>query len=309
MHQRVDRALQVQQRGLRRRPIERNGFQPQAVALGPHPSIVKHDPVTHQHLCEPVLRARQIHPQHLARADQITQRLLLGARDPDRVQPPREQQPGQVLSVTAIVLDPVPARTRNLRRCRDNALDPTLGQLARQRVPRRARLIGDPDRPRQTRAERGRTPVLTVHPKELQLARIGIKHRRDDLRRVHVQTNEGSSLRHGWFLLCGCGPPRGYQPRGTNNTPTNTAGEPAPSTAHSGQTDTPYGLGSTTTLRVVDSSLLSRPAGLRIGPLERARMAGKPRHRFRPVDDDPADLGPHQQREPVDVGKQRAPSR
>ena len=219
-----------------------------------------------------MLSARQIHPQHLARADQITQRLLLGARDPDRVQLAGEQQPHQVLSVTAIVLDPVPARTRNLRRRRDNTLDPALGQLTRQRVPRRARLIRHPDRPRQTRAERRRTPVLPVHPKELQLTRLSIKDRRDNLRRVHVQTDEGSSLRHGWFLLCGCGPPRGYQPRGTNITPTNTMGEPAPSTAHSGRTDTPYGLGSTATLGVVASCLL--PAGALPVPGTEGRVAG-----------------------------------
>ena len=92
-------------------------------------------------------------------------------------------------------------------------------ELARQPVAGRPGLIRDPHRPRQPRAEPGRLGDLAAHREHLQLARLGVEHRRDDLRRVHIQTDEGSSLRHGWFLLCGCGPPRGCQPRGMNITP------------------------------------------------------------------------------------------
>jgi len=41
---------------------------------------------------------------------------------------------------------------------------------------------------------------------------------------VHIQTNESSSLRHGWFLLCGCGPPRGVPPARHDFTPTPARG-------------------------------------------------------------------------------------
>jgi hypothetical protein len=62
----------------------------------------------------------------------------------------------------------------------------------------------------EVRAERGRLLDLAAHRKRLQLPGLGIQDRRDDFRRVHIQADERSSLRHGWFLLCGGGPPRGW---------------------------------------------------------------------------------------------------
>ena len=161
---------------------------------------------------------------------------------PDRVQLAREQQPDEMLGVTTIGLHPVPGRARDLRRRRDHALHPPLRELAREHVPGRAGLVRDPDRPRQPSAEPGRRRVLAVHRKRPQLARLGVQHRRDDLRRVHVQTDEGSSLRHGWFLLCGCGPPRGVPPARHQLHPHEHRGGTGPSTAQAGQTDNPYGL-------------------------------------------------------------------
>jgi hypothetical protein len=94
-----------------------------------------------------------------------------------------------MLGVSAIVLDFVTGRARDLRRRRDHTLDPTLGQLARERVSGRASLIGNPDRPRQPRAKPSRVRVLAVHHKHLKLARVAVQDRRDDLRRVHVRTD------------------------------------------------------------------------------------------------------------------------
>ncbi len=50
--------------------------------------------------------AHQIHPHLLSGADQIAQRLL-GSRHPPRVQLPGQQQPGEMLGVTPIGLDPI----------------------------------------------------------------------------------------------------------------------------------------------------------------------------------------------------------
>ena len=82
----------------------------------------------------------------------------------------------------------VGGRARDLRRRRDHKLNPALDQLARECVSGRPSLIRNPNRPRQTRPERGRIRVLAVHHEHLRLAHVGIEDRRDDLRRVHVQT-------------------------------------------------------------------------------------------------------------------------
>jgi hypothetical protein len=49
---------------------------------------------------EPMPAAHQIHPQAVAGADQVAQRLLLGPGHADRVQPAGQQQPDEMLSVT-----------------------------------------------------------------------------------------------------------------------------------------------------------------------------------------------------------------
>jgi hypothetical protein len=162
-----------------------------------------------QQLGQPVSAAHQIHADGVARANQVAQRLLLGARDSNRVQLARQQQPHQVLGVAAVGLDALPRRTRDLARRRDHALHAAPPKLARQAVAGRARLIDRAHRPRQPSAQPGRLADVTADPEELQLTGLGIEHRRDDLGRVHVQTDEASSLRHGRLLLFDCGPPRG----------------------------------------------------------------------------------------------------
>jgi len=49
-----------------------------------------------------------------ARADEIAQRLFLGAADADRVQLASPQQPHQVLGVATVGLDPPARRARDL---------------------------------------------------------------------------------------------------------------------------------------------------------------------------------------------------
>ena len=187
--------------------------------VSPRAPVVEPDAVAHQHLRQPVTCAHQIQPQRLARANKITQRFLLGARDTDRVQLAGQQQPDEMLGVTPIGLDLVSGRARDLRRRSDHALHAPPRELARECVPGRSGLVRDPDRARQTGAEPGGRQHVARHRKRLQLAALSVQHRRDDLRRVHVQTDKGSSLRHGWFLLFDCGPPRGVEPRGITSPP------------------------------------------------------------------------------------------
>jgi hypothetical protein len=56
----IDHALEVDQRGLRRRPVQLHGFQPRAMSLGPRTPVIKRDTVAHQHLRQPVPSAHQI---------------------------------------------------------------------------------------------------------------------------------------------------------------------------------------------------------------------------------------------------------
>ncbi len=146
--------------------------------------------------------AHQIHPHALARADQVTQRLLLALGHPDRMQLPRQKQPDQMLGVSPVSLHPVAQPARDLRRRRHHIVHAPLGELAREPVPGRAGLIRNPYRSRQLLAERDRPLRLAAHRKapQPQLPGLGVQDRRDDLHRVHVQADEGSSLRHGWFL-------------------------------------------------------------------------------------------------------------
>jgi hypothetical protein len=169
------------------------------MAIGPRSPVVELDSMTHQHLRQPVSRSHQIQAQCLPGANEIAQRLFFGARDADRVQLAGEQQPDEMLSVAAIVLDFLAGRARDLRRRRDYTFDPAPRELPRERVPSRARLLGGPDRSRQSGAQGRRTGVLAVEHEHPKLARVGVKDCRDDLGRVHVQTDQGSSLRHGWF--------------------------------------------------------------------------------------------------------------
>ena len=139
-------------------------------------------------------RTHQIHADHLPGTDQVTQRLFLEPRHSDRVKLPGQQQPDEMLGVTTIGLDPLPRRPGDLARRRDHALHAPLDQLPREPVPRRTGLIRDPYRPRQPGTEAGRPSGITVHHKRLQLARLSVEYRRDDLRRVHIQTDETSSF-------------------------------------------------------------------------------------------------------------------
>ena len=51
--------------------------------------------------------AHEIQPERFPRANEIMQRLLLRARDADRMQLSGEQQPDEMLSVAPIILDRV----------------------------------------------------------------------------------------------------------------------------------------------------------------------------------------------------------
>jgi hypothetical protein len=173
--ERVDRAACVEHRGLRGWPRQRDRHQPGAVTFRPRSSVVEPDPVPQQQLREPVPAPHQVDTDRFASTNQVTQRLLLIARNPNRMQLPGQQQPDEVLGVATIGLDPIPRRAGNLARRRDHALHTTLGEFTREPVPSRASLIRHPHLPRQPLAKRRHLRDLGAHREALQLA--GLKRR------------------------------------------------------------------------------------------------------------------------------------
>jgi len=235
MDQRVDRAAQIQQRGPRGGPAEIDGVQPGTMAVRPCRPVIEAMAVAQQQLAQPVTLAHQIDADRFSGADEIAQRLLLVAGHADRLQLAGQQQPDEVLGVAAVGLHAVPRRARDLARRRDHAVHAAPGELARQSVPGRPRLIGGTDRTGQPGAQPGRLGRVTTHREPRQFPGLRVEHRRHDLRGVHVQTDESSSLRHGRFLLCGCGSQRGAS-RAAETSPHDRNGGPAPSTTGAGQT-------------------------------------------------------------------------
>jgi UvrD/REP helicase N-terminal domain len=138
-----------------------------------------------------------------------------GARPEDvRGTPRQSRQSCEQLRVTAVGLDPVPTRPGDLRRRRDHAPHPAARECPRELVPGRTGLIRHAHGTRQPGAKPDRLADIRSHPELLQLARLDIQDRRHDLRGVHIQAHDGSSLRYGWFLLCGCGRRAGCHPHG-----------------------------------------------------------------------------------------------
>ena len=80
--------------------------------------------MTQQQLAQPLPGAHQITPDRLPGADDVTQRLLLAGRNPDRVQRVDHQQAQHPLGVALIGLDLVPSRPLDLPRRRDHTPDP-----------------------------------------------------------------------------------------------------------------------------------------------------------------------------------------
>jgi hypothetical protein len=237
MAERVDGADRVGQRRLRGVLTEVDAGQPGAVTFGPGAPVVEANAAAQQQLGQPVPAAHQVDPDRLARAHEVAQGLLFGARHADRVQLAGQQQPHEVLGVAAVGLDPLAGRARDLARRRHHALNAAALKFAREPVAGRAGLIGGAHRPRQTGAQRGRLTDVSRQAEPLQLARLGIEHRRHDLGGVHVQADERSSLRHGWLLLFDCGPPRGGSRAA--QLPHDRRGGPAPSTAETGRNNRP----------------------------------------------------------------------
>ena len=138
----------------------------------------------------------QVAADVLAGTDQVAHRLLGGSGNPHRVQGADHQQPHQSLGVAAVGLDPVLSRALDLARGGYRAADSPRRQCSRQPEAGRSRLIGDPHRRRQPGAELRHLLGLPTHPLHRQLSRLRVGDRRDDLRRVNIETHPRPNLRH-----------------------------------------------------------------------------------------------------------------
>ena len=158
------------------------------------------DVVAQQQLAQSLPGAHQITSDSLPGADDIAQRLLLAARDPDRVQSVDHQQAQHPLGVALIGLDLIRGRPLDLPRRRDHTPNPGRVQRPRQPVAGRPRLIRGARRTRQRAAELDHLARRPRQPARAQLARLAIDHHSEHRARVHVKTNPTANLRHGRLL-------------------------------------------------------------------------------------------------------------
>lgn len=114
--------------GLQGRIIKVLPVQPGVVGIPPGLSAGVDQAVAQQELRDPVPGPHQVRPDVLAGTDQIPGGLIREARNPYRGYLPQQGQPGQMFGVAGISLHPVPGRTLELGRCRNQALDPCTGQ-------------------------------------------------------------------------------------------------------------------------------------------------------------------------------------
>ena len=152
--QRVDRADVVGQRDLRAALAEIDGRPATGDARVVHAPAVPSKRTSWRSSSLPDRwRARIRSPRTSSRARTRSRSASsVERRDPDRVQPADHQQPHQPLGVAAVGLDPI--RSRAARSCpapRPHTRTPSGLQRPREPEPGRARLIGHPHRPRQTR--------------------------------------------------------------------------------------------------------------------------------------------------------------
>ena len=85
------------------------------------------DPLPQQQFRQPVPRPHQIPAAVLTGPHQIPRRFLLDAGNRHLHDLTQPQQPGQMLRITGVGLDPIPGRALQLRRCRHHAPTPAAG--------------------------------------------------------------------------------------------------------------------------------------------------------------------------------------
>jgi hypothetical protein len=135
------------------------------------------------------------------------------------------QQPGQMLRIPAVGLDAITRRARNLAWRRHDTLHAPLGKLPRQAIAGRSGLVRDARRPWQPRAEPSRPRYFTVPRERLQLPGLSVQHRRDDRRRVHVQTDRLLAFAMAGFLPYAVVGRRTGTSRAARKPPVNSTGE------------------------------------------------------------------------------------
>jgi hypothetical protein len=156
-----------------------------------------------QQLRKPMPGAHRIRARVLARPNKITRSLLELIRDAHRRQLTQAQQTNQPLRVTAIALDPLARRPRDLARRRHDAGDPGARARARELVPGRTRLIANPDRPRQRSKPLHQQLARGRHTLDPQLPALSIEHTRNGRTSVQVDPDPRTFSHTGASRKCG----------------------------------------------------------------------------------------------------------
>ncbi len=184
-----DRVVVGLERHGRDRVVEALPAQPLVVHPGPSLPVGVDDPLTQQQFRQPMPCSHQIDPAVLARPDQIARRLLRNARHRDRGDLTQAQQPSQMRGVAGVGLDPITGRALQLRRRRDDAVDPSSHQHPKQPEARRPGLISHRDRPRQLTQPAADLLMGRGQLRLDQLAGHAIDRRCSNRSCMHIQTN------------------------------------------------------------------------------------------------------------------------
>jgi hypothetical protein len=230
----LDRAQVVDEGRLRAAILELARAQPAHVPDGPGPAPPRVAlTAAQQELPEPVAGAHQVAAHVLNRAHEVAEVLVLDARHEREPKLAGGQQPDQPGGVAAVGLDPVARTLGDRPRRRHSNVDLALARRPGQAEAGRACLIDRAHPGPEALQERGHLERRHPQLADTQFSCRRIEHGSVRLPRVHVQTDEGHTLRHGRLLLCGLWAPRGGNPCGYRNSP-RSCGGPAVSTNPAG---------------------------------------------------------------------------
>jgi hypothetical protein len=155
--------------------------------------------------------SHQIRAGVLSGTHQIPHRLHVGLGHRDRGDLTQPQQAGQMRGVADVGLDPIPARTDQLRRRCDYAVDLGSGQGSREPEPRRPGFIGHSHRATQLVQSGQDLAVIGTQSCPLDATCFFIECMRNHRKRMHVQSHTRTVETHRsppdlqlWLYWCEC---------------------------------------------------------------------------------------------------------
>jgi hypothetical protein len=186
-------------------------------SASPVAPAVEQASVPDEELPEPVPRRSEVLANVVPGADEVSNRLLLRARDGDRGELAGAEKPRELGRVASVGLHPVARANRDERRRDDLARDAHRCELSAQLEAARSRFVAAPQLVRLAREalERPTDHLLVVRDVgDDGLPRLAHQGRDDDALGVDVEADVSGNLLHGWLLRMRLWPRLVSRPRG-----------------------------------------------------------------------------------------------